>query len=65
MFNIAFIGFYQMGMPIAMNLIKGGHNINVFDTSSDAINNMLAKGCCSNMNCGSGSQCIINNYNAS
>jgi len=44
MSNIAFIGLGQMGTPMATNLIKGGHNVRVFDISSDAINNMVAVG---------------------
>ena len=44
MSNIAFIGLGQMGTPMATNLIKGGHNVRVFDISSDAINNMVTVG---------------------
>lgn len=44
MSNIAFIGLGQMGTPMAINLVKGGHNVHVFDISSDAVNNLIAQG---------------------
>ncbi len=44
MSNIAFIGLGQMGTPMAASLIKGGHNVRVFDVSSDAINHLVTQG---------------------
>ena len=34
---IAFIGLGQMGAPMAMNLLKQGHQLNVFDVNPQAV----------------------------
>ena len=33
---IGFVGLGQMGRPMALNLLKGGHALRVFDPSADA-----------------------------
>lgn len=37
MANIAFLGLGTMGLPMAHNLIKGGHSVTGFDLSSNAL----------------------------
>ncbi|WP_431225292.1 sulfolactaldehyde 3-reductase [Serratia sp. L9] len=44
MAQIAFIGLGQMGTPMASNLIRQGHRLNVFDISPAAVNNLVAQG---------------------
>ncbi|MEO8411179.1 MAG: sulfolactaldehyde 3-reductase [Propionivibrio sp.] len=34
---IAFIGLGQMGQPMSLNLLKGGHALQVFDVNADAV----------------------------
>lgn len=36
MSNITFIGLGNMGLPMALNLVKAGHNVTGFDLSDDA-----------------------------
>ncbi len=38
MSTIGFIGLGQMGSPMATNLIKGGHSLQVFDINKEAVN---------------------------
>jgi 3-hydroxyisobutyrate dehydrogenase len=44
MANIAFIGLGNMGGPMAINLVKAGHQVCVFDLSKDAVNHVVAQG---------------------
>ncbi|MBC3231408.1 sulfolactaldehyde 3-reductase [Serratia fonticola] len=44
MAQIAFIGLGQMGAPMASNLIKQGHRLNVFDISPVAVSALVAQG---------------------
>ncbi|MBC3381958.1 sulfolactaldehyde 3-reductase [Serratia sp. JSRIV001] len=44
MAQIAFIGLGQMGAPMASNLIKQGHRLNVFDISPAAVSTLVAQG---------------------
>ncbi|MEI9484258.1 sulfolactaldehyde 3-reductase [Enterobacter cancerogenus] len=41
---IAFIGLGQMGAPMASNLLKKGHQLNVFDVNPDAVQVLAEKG---------------------
>ncbi len=42
--NIAFIGLGNMGGPMAINLIKAGYQLSVFDLSKDALNQLQQVG---------------------
>jgi 3-hydroxyisobutyrate dehydrogenase len=44
MANIAFIGLGNMGGPMAINLVKADHQVNVFDLSQAAIAEVVAVG---------------------
>lgn len=44
MANIAFLGLGTMGLPMAHNLIKGGHNVSGFDLSGAALDKHKANG---------------------
>ncbi|KAE9530206.1 sulfolactaldehyde 3-reductase [Testudinibacter aquarius] len=44
MSNIAFIGLGQMGKPMASNLIKKGHSLNVYDINKTAISEVQSLG---------------------
>lgn len=44
MANIAFIGLGNMGSPMAINLIKAGHQVCVFDLSEPAIAQVVEQG---------------------
>ena len=44
MANIAFIGLGNMGGPMAINLIKAGHNVCVFDLSESAVAQVVKEG---------------------
>lgn len=44
MANIAFIGLGNMGSPMAINLIKAGHQVCVFDLSEQAIAHVVEQG---------------------
>ncbi|SJN59792.1 2-(hydroxymethyl)glutarate dehydrogenase [Vibrio ruber DSM 16370] len=41
---IGFIGLGQMGMPMALNLLKGGHSLKVFDINEAAIQQLVTQG---------------------
>lgn len=41
---IAFIGLGQMGSPMSLNLLKGGHTLQVFDVSTAAVETLAAAG---------------------
>ena len=42
--NIAFIGLGNMGAPMARNLIKAGHSLNLFDLNKDILAELAALG---------------------
>lgn len=42
--TIAFIGLGNMGLPMALNLIKAGHQVRVFDLSEAALNKAVEQG---------------------
>ena len=42
--QIAFIGLGNMGAPMAINLVKAGHSVKVFDHSADALARVKAEG---------------------
>lgn len=44
MSRIAFIGVGNMGGPMARNLLKAGHNVNVFDLSAAAVEALVGAG---------------------
>ncbi len=44
MANIAFIGLGNMGGPMAINLVKAGHQVCVFDLSESAVAHVVAQG---------------------
>ena len=41
---IGFVGLGQMGSVMSVNLIKGGHRVQVFDISADAVDAVVAQG---------------------
>lgn len=44
MSTIGFIGLGQMGSPMALNLIKGGHTLKVFDINEPAVQALVDQG---------------------
>ncbi len=44
MAKVGFIGLGNMGGPMAINLAKAGHDVSVFDLSSDAMNSVAQHG---------------------
>jgi len=44
MANIGFIGLGNMGAPMAINLVKAGHSVKVFDLSAEAIASLVSSG---------------------
>lgn len=44
MANVAFIGLGNMGGPMAINLVKAGHQVSVFDLSAQAVASVVAQG---------------------
>ena len=44
MSTIGFIGLGQMGSPMALNLIKGGHSLRVFDINTSAVEALVEQG---------------------
>lgn len=42
--KVAFIGLGNMGAPMALNLIKAGYQLTVFDLSQDALSEAVAQG---------------------
>jgi 3-hydroxyisobutyrate dehydrogenase len=44
MARIGFIGLGNMGLPMALNLIKAGYQVEGFDLSSDAVDKLVAAG---------------------
>jgi len=44
MATIGFIGLGNMGGPMAINLVKAGHKVKVFDLSEDAVARVVSEG---------------------
>lgn len=44
MATIGFIGLGNMGGPMAINLVKGGHSVKAFDLSNDAVQRVVSEG---------------------
>lgn len=42
--NIAFIGLGNMGAPMARNLLKAGHSLNLFDLNQTVLAELAALG---------------------
>lgn len=42
--HVGFIGLGRMGQPMALNLMKGGYQLTVYDTNSEAVKALVAKG---------------------
>lgn len=62
MANIAFIGLGNMGGPMAINLVKAGHQVCVFDLSADAVEQVVNEGAITKSNaieCVLGAEFII------
>lgn len=60
--QIAFVGLGNMGAPMARNLLKGGHAVNVFDLSTQAVRELVdagAKATGSPKAAVSGAECVI------
>ena len=59
---IAFIGLGQMGQPMSLNLLKGGHALQVFDVNQLAVDTLVkagAKGCRTPAEAASGAEFLI------
>lgn len=62
MANIAFIGLGNMGGPMAINLVKAGHQVCVFDLSTEAVEQVVAQGATTKANatdCVQGAEFIV------
>ena len=60
--KIAFIGLGNMGGPMAANLVKGGHDVSVFDLVPDAVATLTAlgaSGAATAQEAVKGAQCVI------
>ncbi|MGB2330793.1 MAG: NAD(P)-binding domain-containing protein, partial [Pseudomonadales bacterium] len=44
MSTIGFIGLGNMGGPMAINLVKAGHTVQVFDLVADSVDKVKAEG---------------------
>ena len=42
--KIGFIGLGNMGAPMALNLLKAGHAVNVFDLNAQAVQTLVDAG---------------------
>jgi 4-hydroxybutyrate dehydrogenase / sulfolactaldehyde 3-reductase len=42
--NVGFIGLGVMGAPMALNILKGGHSLTVFDLNPQAVETLVAAG---------------------
>ena len=42
--NIAFIGLGNMGAPMARNLLKAGHSLNLFDLNKEVLADLASQG---------------------
>ena len=59
---IAFIGLGQMGQPMSLNLLKGGHRLQVFDVSQAAVDGLVeagASGCATPADAARGAEFVI------
>ena len=56
MATIAFIGLGNMGGPMAINLVKAGHQVSVFDLSTSAVEHVVAQGATTKA---SAAECVI------
>jgi len=62
MANIAFIGLGNMGGPMAINLVKAGHQVCVFDLSKEAVAHVVEQGASTQENaidCVKGAEFIV------
>ncbi|TKB55497.1 3-hydroxyisobutyrate dehydrogenase [Ferrimonas aestuarii] len=62
MATVAFIGLGNMGGPMALNLVKAGHTVKVFDLSQDAMHAVAEQGaipCPSACGAAAGSEVVI------
>ena len=62
MANIAFIGLGNMGGPMAINLVKAGHKVCVFDLSESAVAQVVDQGASTEVNvvdCVKGAEFIV------
>ena len=41
---VAFIGLGQMGRPMSLNILRGGHSVQVFDVDRQALEALAAAG---------------------
>lgn len=66
--NIAFIGLGNMGAPMALNLLKAGHRLSVYDLSAAAMHTLSAAGATAAASAQAavqGAQCVISMLPAS
>ena len=42
--NIGFVGLGVMGSPMALNVLKGGHRLTVYDRSPEAVARLVRDG---------------------
>ena len=42
--KVGFIGLGVMGSPMAANIVKGGHELTVFDLNADAVATLVKAG---------------------
>src|SRR6056300_959569 len=62
MANVGFIGLGVMGAPMALNILKGGHTLSVFDLNPDAVARLVeagAKACSSPREVGAASDFVV------
>lgn len=62
MANVGFIGLGVMGAPMALNILKGGHTLSVFDLNQDAVARLVkagAKACSSSREVGAASDIVV------
>jgi 4-hydroxybutyrate dehydrogenase/sulfolactaldehyde 3-reductase len=62
MANVGFIGLGVMGAPMALNILKGGHSLCVFDLNPDAVARLVqagAKACSSPREVGAASDFVV------
>jgi len=62
MANVGFIGLGVMGAPMALNILKGGHSLCVFDLNPDAVARLVeagAKACSSPREVGAASEFVV------
>ncbi|WP_171052705.1 NAD(P)-dependent oxidoreductase [Ruegeria sediminis] len=62
MANVGFIGLGVMGAPMALNILKGGHSLSVFDLNPDAVQRLVEAGataCASPKEVGAASEIVV------